>query len=190
LKRNSPPDRKVTLPTPNGEPENASVSSCTWALAVVDSIKPNSIKAQGRTHADLVIVGILHYWASLCRIGSISERKVARWDCTSCAKADGGVGEPRQNKIFAWPAKTLVLLARNATIKVMPTPRFTLRRLLLLVTVCAVLSLVPAVAARGTLWIAGVATAAFAGVVLLVLGVLLYVLVMLAGHLINRTRRE
>ena len=80
--------------------------------------------------------------------------------------------------------------ARNATIKVVPTPRFTLRRLLLLVTVCAALSLVPAVAVQGTLWIAGVAMAAFAGVVLMLLGMLLYLLTTLVGQLLSRGRRE
>jgi hypothetical protein len=62
--------------------------------------------------------------------------------------------------------------------------------LLLLVTVCAVLSLVPAIAAQGTLWIAGVAMGAFAAVVLLVVGVLLYCVTMLAGHLLSRSRRQ
>ena len=79
---------------------------------------------------------------------------------------------------------------QGATIKVVPTPRFTLRRLLLLVTLCAVFSLVPAAATQGTLWIAGVAMAATAGVVLLVVGVLLYVLTMLAGQLISRIRHQ
>ena len=72
----------------------------------------------------------------------------------------------------------------------MPTPRFTLRRLLLLVTVCAVLSLVPAAAGQGTLWIAGLAMALFAGAMLLVVGGLLYVLTMLAGQVVSRVRRQ
>jgi hypothetical protein len=62
--------------------------------------------------------------------------------------------------------------------------------LLLLVTACAVLSLVPAVAAQGVLWAAGVALAVFAGVVLLIVGLLLYAVTMLAGHLFNRIRRQ
>jgi hypothetical protein len=62
--------------------------------------------------------------------------------------------------------------------------------LLLLVTACAVLSLVPALAAAGTLWIAGVAMAVLAGVVLLAVGVLLYLLTTLVGQLISRSRRE
>lgn len=78
----------------------------------------------------------------------------------------------------------------SATIKVVPTPRFTLRRLLLLVTLCAVLSMVAAVAAQGMLWAAGLAMAAFGGAVLLVVGLLLHVVTMLAGQLLNRSRRQ
>ncbi len=80
--------------------------------------------------------------------------------------------------------------AQSATIKDVPTPRFTLRRLLLLVTVCAVLSLVPAAAGQGTLWIVGLAMALFSGAMLLVVGGLLYVLTMLAGNLVSRVRRQ
>ncbi len=80
--------------------------------------------------------------------------------------------------------------AGSATIRDVPTPRFTLRRLLLLVTVCAVLSLVPAVAARGTLWIVGLLVAVLAGVLWMVIGVGLYAVTSLAGHLFERFRRE
>lgn len=64
-----------------------------------------------------------------------------------------------------------------------------MRRLLLLVTLCAVLSLVPAMAAQGTLWIVGVAMAALGGLVLVLTGVLLYLLTMLVGQLLNRGKR-
>jgi len=61
--------------------------------------------------------------------------------------------------------------------------------LLLLVTLCAVLSVVPAVAAQGTLWVAGLTMALFAGIVLIFVGMLLYVMTMLVGHLLSRSRR-
>ena len=48
----------------------------------------------------------------------------------------------------------------------MLTPQFTLRRLLLIVTVCAVLSLVPTVAARGYLWAVALAMALLGAAVL------------------------
>ena len=60
----------------------------------------------------------------------------------------------------------------------MLTPQFTLRRLLFIVTVCAVLSLVPTIAARGYLWAVALAMA--------LLGALVLAVVSAAGFVLTR----
>jgi len=68
----------------------------------------------------------------------------------------------------------------------MLTPQFSLRRLLLIVTVSAVLCLIPAAAARGYLWGVGLALALVAAFVLAGLQVLLFAVSRLVGIVIER----
>ncbi len=59
----------------------------------------------------------------------------------------------------------------------MLTPQFSLRRLLLIVTVCAVLCLVPVVASRGYIWAVGLVLALAGAIVLAAIQIVLFAVV-------------
>jgi membrane protein implicated in regulation of membrane protease activity len=72
----------------------------------------------------------------------------------------------------------------------MLTPQFSLRRLLLIVTVSAVLCLIPAVATRGYLWALGVALALVGAFVLAGFQVLLFAVSRVVGVYVERRQAQ
>lgn len=70
----------------------------------------------------------------------------------------------------------------------MPTPQFSLRRLLVLVTVCAVLCLIPILTGNAKLWAAGVVVAVVAAALLLAVNAALYAVVQILGRTLARRR--
>lgn len=68
----------------------------------------------------------------------------------------------------------------------MLTPRYTVRHLLLLVALCAVVCVVPALAARGHQWAVALAVALFAVVVLFAVSGFLYVTSGVLGAMLAR----
>ncbi len=78
----------------------------------------------------------------------------------------------------------------EAQSKAMLSPQFSLRRLLLFVTVCAVLCLVPAVAAQGYLWALAFATGLAGALALLAVQSALYLLTCATGTLLALVRNR
>jgi hypothetical protein len=93
-------------------------------------------------------------------------------------------GQPRQ-ALHSWPF-LLYCHAGGAQSRLMLTPQFSLRRLLLIVTVSAVLCLIPAVATRGYLWAVGLALALVGVFVLAGIQILLFALSRVAGMYVER----
>jgi hypothetical protein len=89
---------------------------------------------------------------------------------------------------LAFLAGRLHCAQRLAQSRVMLTPRFTLRRLFLIVAVCAVLALVPTFAAEGHLWILCLAMAAIGAVLLAVFSAIGYAIVRLLAVIIQRNQ--
>jgi hypothetical protein len=69
-------------------------------------------------------------------------------------------------------------------------PAYTLRRLLLVVTLCGFVFLVPAMAARGYLWAIAAVVALGAGGVLLLIQALLYLAIRAVGDVVARRARS